>query len=64
MLVCRLHNIVSWKLSPSVDILIDNSVNVSKDANSLMNSLDIHVQQSEHHDSGDTDTDDYADSDN
>ncbi|EGI58972.1 Serine/threonine-protein phosphatase 2A regulatory subunit B'' subunit alpha [Acromyrmex echinatior] len=55
-----LHTIVSWKLSPNVDILIDNSVDMVKDSNSLMNSLDIHVQQSRH-DSGDTD---YADSDN
>ncbi|XP_071626318.1 uncharacterized protein [Temnothorax longispinosus] len=57
-----LHNVVSWKLSPS-DILIDNS-DIASDSNSLMNSLDIHMQQSKHDDSGDTDTDDYADSDN
>jgi len=62
MLAHRLHTIVSWKLSPNVDILIDNSVDMVKDSNSLMNSLDIYVQQSKH-DSGDTDTD-YADSDN
>lgn len=62
MLARRLHNVVSWILSPSVDILIDNSVNTASDANSLRNSLDS--QQSRHDDSGDTDTDDYADSDN
>lgn len=53
---------MSWILSPSVDILIDNSMDMASDA--LMNSLDIHVPQSRHDDSGDTDTDDYADSDN
>lgn len=62
MLTRRSHSVVSWILSPSVDILIDNSVDMASDA--LMNSLDIHVQQSRHDDSGDTDTDDYADSDN
>ncbi|KYN03369.1 Serine/threonine-protein phosphatase 2A regulatory subunit B'' subunit alpha [Cyphomyrmex costatus] len=55
-----LHTIVSWKLSPNVDILIDNSVDMVKDSNSLMNSLDM---QQSGHDSADTDTD-YADSDN
>lgn len=63
MLARRSHNVVSWILSPSVDILIDNS-DMASNANSLMNSLDIHMQQSRHDDSGDTDTDDYADSDN
>lgn len=47
-----------------MDILIDNSVDMVKDSNSLMSSLDIHVQQSRHDDNGDSDTDDYADSDN
>lgn len=64
MLARRLHDIVSWKLSPNVDILIEDSLDVAKDASSVMNSLDIHVQQSRYDDSGDTDTDDYADSDN
>lgn len=40
-------------------------MDMASDTNSLMNSLNIHVQQSRHDDSGDTtDTDDYADSDN
>jgi len=63
MLLRRLQNIVSWKLSSSVDTLINNSVDSVKDSNSLINSLDIH-EQLRHDDCGDTDTDDYADSDN
>lgn len=62
MLVCRLHNIVSWKLLPNIDSLMDDSLDI-KNTSSLMNTLDVCVEkQPKHEDSNDSD--DYADSDN
>lgn len=50
-------------LSPNLDNLMDDSVNIVAEANSLTNSSDICIQsRSKHDDNGDSD--DYADSDN
>lgn len=60
----RSYNIASGDaLSPNLDILMDDSMDMVKGANFLTNSLDIRAQQrSRHDDSGDSD--DYAESDN
>lgn len=61
MLAHRSHNIVSWELLPHIDPS-DDSVDVIKNANSLMNTSNVCVQQQlRHEDSNDSD---YADSDN
>ncbi|XP_070165770.1 uncharacterized protein [Polyergus mexicanus] len=56
------HNIVSWELLPNVDPS-DDSVDIIKNANSLMNTSNVCVQQQLRHEDS-NDSDDYADSDN
>lgn len=58
-----LYNVSSWELSPEVNILMDNSIDI-KDAKLLLSSSDTCAhQEAEQHDDSD-DSDDYADSDN
>nr|XP_012221137.1 PREDICTED: uncharacterized protein LOC105671489 isoform X2 [Linepithema humile] len=56
------HSNVSSKLLSNVDILMDNSVNMIKDVNLLVNSPDACVQQQLRYDNSGN-SDDYADSD-